>query len=315
MFTLYTKEQTMSQRDEWVVVTGASTGIGRATALELAGRGIGVFAGVRKAADGAALRDAAPPGLIEPVSLDVRDAGQIDALADRVRASGVRLRALVNNAAVIYPGPVEAVPVDQWRDQFEVNLFGPLRLTQALLPLLRESRGRVINVSSIGGLCVTPCVGAYQASKYALEAASDALRLETSRQGVQVVLIEPGAIRTPLWDKGTAGGHAVGRSLSPEHHKLYGGMVRKLTELIPSMNKLAIEPEAVARVIAKATLARRPRTRYLVGRDAKAMWLMKRRLPDRWFDAAVKRFMGLGDKQLARYEQASAPAAGSATPA
>ena len=173
----------MSQENEFAVVTGASSGIGHATARALATRGFHVLAGVRRESDAEQLAGKN----LEPVILDVTDAAQIAALADRVTgdAEGRLLRALVNNAGIAVNAPVEAIPMAEWRRQFEVNFFGQVALTQALLPALLSARGRVVNVSSIGGRVAGPTYGAYSASKFALEAMSDVLRREVARFGVR----------------------------------------------------------------------------------------------------------------------------------
>ena len=183
-----------------VVVTGASSGIGEATALRLANAGFAVFAGVRREEDAEALRLRG----VRPVRLDVRDAAQVAAAAQEVRGAlgPAGLVALVNNAGVVVPGPLEFVPLDKLRGQFEVNVIGQVAVIQAFLPLLRETRGRIVNISSIDGRIATPLLGPYVASKFALEGLSDALRRELRPWGIQITLIEPGAIKTRIWEKG-----------------------------------------------------------------------------------------------------------------
>ena len=173
------------------LVTGASTGIGRACATHLAGLGFHVLAGVRDPAD-------APDGL-EPLLLDVTSESDVAAAAERV---GGELHALVNNAGIAISGPVEIVPVEEWRRLMEVNLLGQVAVTRALLPAILRARGRVVNMSSISGRVANPLFGPYAASKFALEAVSDALRREVGPHGVRVVSVEPGGIATPIWGKG-----------------------------------------------------------------------------------------------------------------
>ena len=180
------------------LVTGASTGIGRACALHLAGRGFDVLAGVRNPAD-------APEGL-EPLRLDVTSEADVAAAAERV---GDELHALVNNAGIAISGPVEVVPMDEWRRQLEVNLLGQIAVTRALLPAIVRARGRIVNMSSISGRVANPLFGPYAASKFGLEAVTDALRREVAAHGVRVVGVEPGVIATPIWAKGTADGRRV----------------------------------------------------------------------------------------------------------
>jgi NAD(P)-dependent dehydrogenase (short-subunit alcohol dehydrogenase family) len=191
-----------------VLVTGASTGIGRATVLALAKRGAQVYAGVRRSADADSLTREGGPN-VRPLLLDVTVPDAIDAARDILSSSGAPLTGLVNNAGFALAGPLELVAPAELRRQFDVNFFGALALTQALLPQLRAARGRIVNVSSIGGKFAAPFVGAYAASKFALEAASDALRLELRPFGVAVILIEPGAVRTPIWQRGAAAGRAL----------------------------------------------------------------------------------------------------------
>ena len=277
--------------DSLFVITGASTGIGRATAVMAARAGYHVLAGVRREADAESLR--AESASIEAVLLDVCDPTAAAALRQRVEADHRPLAVLVNNAGIAVSGMAELVPLARWREQFEVNLFGAVGVTQALLPALRKSRGRVINISSIGGKVTAPFIGVYQSSKYALESFSDALRMETRRQGVTVILIEPGAIKTEITNKSKRQGDAELAALPPEMEAIYGPLARGLANNIAaSIDKHAIAPERAARVILRAAQAKRPRTRYLVGVDAHLMATLKWLLPDRWFDAFVLRAMG-----------------------
>ncbi len=273
------------------VVTGASSGIGRATALLAAREGYHVLAGVRREADAESLR--AEGVGIEAVLMDVCDPATIAALRRRVEADGRPLAVLVNNAGVAVPGAVELVPLARWREQFEVNLFGTVAVTQALLPALRQAGGRVINISSIGGRITAPTIGVYQASKYALEAFSDALRMETRRQGVTVAIVEPGAIRTEMTAKTKRRVDAEAAALPPDMEAIYGPMSRGLSEYIAAgTDKQELPPDRAARVILRAAQARRPRTRYLIGTDARVMAALKWLLPDRWFDAFILRAIG-----------------------
>jgi NAD(P)-dependent dehydrogenase (short-subunit alcohol dehydrogenase family) len=270
----------MSER--LAVVTGTSTGIGASIATALAGDGYEVLAGVRRAGEG-------PPGATE-VRLDVTDPEAIDRLAATV---GDRpLAALVNNAGIAVPGPVEAVPLDSWRAQFEVNLFGQIAVTQALLGALRSGGGRLVNISSIGGRLAGPGLGAYSASKWALEAVSDALRRELAGE-VDVIVIEPGAVRTPIWDRGTALGDALIERFSETQRTRYAPLLDGLRRTAARNARTGVAPEVVARVVLGALAAPTPRTRYLVGRDAAVAGRLARVAPDRLLDRLTRRNVGL----------------------
>jgi NAD(P)-dependent dehydrogenase (short-subunit alcohol dehydrogenase family) len=280
-----------SERRRLAVVTGASTGIGRASALALAGRGFHVLAGVRRDGDAAAL---VAEG-IEPVRLDITDPAQVAAIAERV-GSERPLAALVNNAGIAVNAPVEVIPMAEWRRQLEVNFFGHVSVTQALLPSLLRARGRVVNVSSIGGRVVGPTFGAYAASKFALEAMSDALRREVGRLGVGVIVVEPGSVATPIWDKGTATAQRLMREMSQEQRQRYGELSAAMLEQAGEVARNGIDPADAGKLIADAIEARRPRTRYLVGRDARVMGRLARLLPDRAIDWLIARNLRLGDQ-------------------
>jgi NAD(P)-dependent dehydrogenase (short-subunit alcohol dehydrogenase family) len=271
-----------------VVITGASTGIGYAAARRLATAGFDVYAGVRNEADAARLRDAG----LRPLTIDVTDRATIEAAAAEVgKAVGpAGLAGLVNNAGIAVSGPVELIPIEDWRRQLEVNVIGQVAAIQAFLPLLRTGRGRIVNVSSLGGRIALPLVGPYAASKFALEAVSDSLRRELRGQGVDVSLIEPGGVKTPIWDKGLSEADRIEAAMPPEGHRLYGKLVAALRRQVEAIQtKTGIEPEAVAEPILHALTASKPRTRYLVGRDAKLQWAIARRVPDRLFDRLVAR--------------------------
>ncbi|MDV3126452.1 SDR family oxidoreductase [Mycobacterium sp. 21AC1] len=267
------------------VVTGASTGIGAATARELARRGFHVLAGVRRNRDADAIRG---PG-IEPLIIDITDPDHIEALATRVREDpdGRPLRALVNNAGVQANAPVEAFAIDDWRRLFEVNLFGHVAVTQALLPALIASRGRVVNISSVGGKVAMAAYGPYAGTKFALEAVSDSLRRELAPLGVQVVVVEPGAVCTNMLGKAGTTAHERVSAMTPEHRQRYGGLVHAITAQAASSALSGLPADAAAKVIARATTARNPRTRYTVGRDAALITRLVRVLPDRALDRVL----------------------------
>ncbi len=277
-----------------VLISGSSTGIGRETALRLARAGYRVFAGVRSERDGEALaRDAS--GALHPVPLDVTDPASIDLavkqVASQLAAGG--LRALVNNAGIAVFGPMEFVPSEDLRRPFEVNVFGTMRLTQTALPLLRASRGRVINVSSGSGRVSAPLMGPYSASKYALEAVSDALRAELRGVGVEVVLIEPGGMRTPLISKEQAQIREAIAKLPPRGRELYGAVMERFLGAHAKMGARTTGPEAVAAAIQRALETGRPKTRYAVGADMHAIRVLRWLLPDRALDAMFARTFGL----------------------
>jgi NAD(P)-dependent dehydrogenase (short-subunit alcohol dehydrogenase family) len=288
-----------------VLVTGASKGIGEACALRLAERGWRVFAGVRRAQDGASLQQRAVTpearGAIVPVLLDVTDVTQLEDAAALVAAeTGGRLHALVNNAGIAVAGPLEFLPIDEFRRQLEINVVGQLAVTQAMLPLLRAARqaaddhraGRIIFMSSVSGRSAVPFVGAYGASKFALEATADALRVELLPYGIRVVLVEPGVIATPIWDTSVERVREnVGR-MPPEAHEYYGRTLRGVEKWTTSAMK-GLPPQRVAGVVLRALTARRPRARYIVGADARARIaleaVMPTRLRDWLMDQVVRR--------------------------
>jgi NAD(P)-dependent dehydrogenase (short-subunit alcohol dehydrogenase family) len=267
------------------VVTGASSGIGRATARELARRGFHVLAGVRRDRDADAIRGQR----IEPVLLDITNSDHIGALVDRVRDDpmGGALRVLVNNAAVGVNVPIEAYPIAQWRNLFEVNLFGQIAVTQALLPTLIANAGRVVNVSSVGGKVAMATYGPYAGTKFALEAVSDSLRRELAPLGVHVIVVEPGAVVTGMLDRASATAQELASAMTPAQRHRYGGLVHAVAAQAASSAKSGQPAEAAAEVIAKAVLARRPRTRYTVGRDAAFITRLERILPDRALDRLI----------------------------
>ncbi|HHO50058.1 MAG TPA: SDR family oxidoreductase [Deltaproteobacteria bacterium] len=275
-----------------VVITGASTGIGRATALQLAAGGHRVFAGVRRPADADALRQGATGELV-PLILDVTDPEQIHAaratVADALGSEP--LHGLINNAGIGLGGPIEHVSIEDWRTQFEVNVFGVTSVLRELLELLRAGPGRVINVSSVGGRVAQPFLAPYCASKFALEAISDALRIELAPWGIEVSVIEPGAIQTPIWDKARSLVTELEQRLGPAAIERYGDAIDRMSKVIDDQARVAVPPERVADAIEHALTARRPRTRYLVGSDARVGATLKWMLPDRWFDAFLRRAM------------------------
>jgi NAD(P)-dependent dehydrogenase (short-subunit alcohol dehydrogenase family) len=271
-----------------VLVTGASTGIGEATALHLKELGFDSVGAVRKDEDAERLRAAG----LRAVKLDVTDGGSI--AAARAELGDGPLAGLVNNAGIAVAGPIEFMPLDQLRLQLEVNVVGQVAVIQAFLPVLRAGRGRIVNVSSIGGRFALPLVSPYNASKFALEAISDSLRRELYGQGMEVILIEPGGVKTPIWDKSNEMADQIQQQMPPEAERIYGKLidgVRKAT--VEIAQEKGIEAREVAEVIGRALTAKRPRTRYLVGTDAKIRGPMAKILPDRVMDRAVAKQLGI----------------------
>ncbi|OWA12027.1 dehydrogenase [Streptomyces sp. CS113] len=269
-------------KKELVVVSGASTGIGAATARALASTGHHVLAGVRTDAEADAIRAAG----VEPVVLDITVPRHIDALAERIADDPERraLRALINNAGIEVNAPVEVLPLAKWREQFEVNLFGHIAVIQKLLPFLRRSRGRIVNISSVGGVAALPIFGAYAGTKFALEAASDALRREVRDQGVQVVVVQPGGVRTDMAAHSGDVSLRLADGMSPEHQRLYGGLVRSTVASNTAFLKRALPAAKAGARIADVVTTPRPRTRYTLGRDAALTVPLARLLPDRLMD-------------------------------
>lgn len=274
------------------LVTGSSTGIGRATVLHLDRAGWRVFAGVRKEEDAEALRAEASERLT-PVILDVTDAEQVAAAAELIAGqTGGRLDGLVNNAGVSVPSPLETIPMEDFRRQIEVNLTAQVTVTQALLPQIRSAAGRIVFITSIGGRIAFPLTGAYHAAKFGLEAVGDIFRQELAPWGISVSIVEPGSIATEIWDRGEREADAVGER-SPAREELYGKAIAGYRKVVRSVADRGIPPEKVAETIEHALTARRPRTRYLVGLDARFQARAKPFIPTRVFDRIVARVMGL----------------------
>ena len=277
-----------------VVVTGASTGIGRACALDLDARGFTVYAGVRKDADGDALRSAASPRLV-PLRIDVTDAASIAAAKAQVEAAaaGKGVAGLVNNAGIGVGGPLEFIDLDELRRQLEVNVTGQIAVTQAFLPMLRQAKGRIVFMGSVAGRLATPFIAPYSASKHALEAITDAFRIELRPWGIGVAIVEPGSIATPIWDKAQVQTNEIQASASEEQRALYGDTLESVRGALLEFQKRGIPPERVAKAVAHALTARRPKTRYLVGTDARLQAAMATVAPDRIVDRLVARQLKL----------------------
>lgn len=273
-----------------VLVTGSSTGIGEACALHMARSGWRVFGGVRREEDGDRLK-AAAGAVLEPVRLDVTDAASLEAAVRTVsERTGGYLDALVNNAGIAVGGPVEYLGLDEWRRQLEVNVLGQVAVTRAALPLLRQvgSGARIVFMGSTSGRVSTPLLAPYGASKFALEAIAESLRHELRPSGIRVVLVEPGAVRTPIWEKGRRSADEIEASLPAEAISRYRWAVDSVRKGIDMQERDGVDPARVARVVGRAIEARRPRARYLVGRDAYVLAVVSRLAPDSVRDALVR---------------------------
>jgi len=273
-----------------VLVSGASSGIGATCAREIAAKGFTVVAGLRTPR----VDDVSAPG-VHPVQLDITDTDSIArAVASAASlAQGTGLAGLVNNAGISVMGPVEGLPLSELRRQFEVNVFGTVALTQACLPELRRGRGRVVMMSSVAARSPSPFAGAYGASKSALEALADVLRVEVRAAGISVSVIQPGAIRTPIWDKVDASWDALIASADPALLQVYDDAIRRMRTSVAIYSRTGIAPERVARAVVQALTARSPRPRYLVGADAYVQAALRACLPVRVHDALVRRILNL----------------------
>jgi NAD(P)-dependent dehydrogenase (short-subunit alcohol dehydrogenase family) len=274
----------------FVFVTGASKGIGAACTRVLAARGHHVFAGVRNSADGENLRTASPDR-ITPLIVDVTNPSAIQAAArtidDVVGAAG--LAGLVNNAGIAVAGPLEFLPIDELRHQLEVNVIGQIAVLQAVMPSIRKATGRVVLMGSIAGRSALPLLGPYAASKHALEALADSLRVELMPWGIHVAIIEPGVIATPIWDTSLASATRTRERMPAEATERYGRIIEALTKRVQGGTVRGLPPERVAKVVEHALFAPKPKPRYMVGRDARLRAMLQVLLPDRWRDRIISR--------------------------
>lgn len=274
-----------------LLVTGASTGIGQACALAFDRDGWTVFAGVRRAEDGRTLA-AQASNRFSWLILDVTNAAQVAAARDAVEAAtaGRGLDALVNNAGVAVAAPVEFVPARDLRQQFDVNVFGLIDVTQTFIPLLRTAKGRIVNIGSIAGRITTPLMSPYCASKHAVEAITDALRLELAPWGIHASVIEPGMVMTPIWEKGIEQMEERLATMPPQALELYAPIIRGFGRIVQGAPRRALSPDAVVKAVRHALESPRPRPRYVVGRDAKIRLLLQSLLPRRWMDGIIHKF-------------------------
>ncbi|MFP3943241.1 MAG: SDR family oxidoreductase [Alphaproteobacteria bacterium] len=279
------------------VVTGVSSGIGRAVARELVKRKFRVFGSVRKEADGQALR-AELGEAFTPLIFDITDAGAVTEARDRVAdvLGDDTLTGLVNNAGIAVPGPLLHLPPDEFRHQLEVNTVSILSVTQVFAPLLGARRpmparpGRIVNISSVGGRMVSPFLGAYAASKHALEAISDAFRRELMIYGIDVVVVEPGAVATAIWDKA----EEEDRSIYAD--TIYGPVLEKFSDWFIARGRAGFPPEKIARTVHRALTVSKPRARYLLVPQRLTNWTLPRLMGDRLLDRAMAARLGLKRK-------------------
>jgi len=273
-----------------VVITGASTGIGRACALHLDRLGFRVFAGVRRTADGNALQQDASDRL-HHIYLDVNDEESIHTAAKIIEAScpDGGLSGLVNNAGIVVAGPLEFIPLDSLRSQLDTNVVGQIAVTQALLGMLRSARGRIVNMSSVSGRVAAPFLGPYSASKFAFEAISDSMRLELRPWSIHVSIIEPGPIATPIWEKSRTTTKNMLDKLPPQAHGLYGEQIKAADTWAWTMTRDMPSPEAVTRAVEHALTSRRPRIRYRIGSAGLITEIIARLAPDRLRDWLIIR--------------------------
>jgi NAD(P)-dependent dehydrogenase (short-subunit alcohol dehydrogenase family) len=271
-----------------VLVTGAARGIGRSITEHLASRGWDVVAGVRTEADAAAIT-AANPRQISAVMLDVTNDAHLAALADSLPA---RLDGIVNNAGIVVAGAMESVNTDDWRKQLEINVIGQLAVTRVALPRLRDSRGRVVFISSVNGRLSMPMIGAYAASKFALEAAADAMRMELRPWHIPVVIVEPAQTDTDMWRTADTAVAETEAAMTREHRTLYARHIAGFKKSIPLSRRMAVDPAKVSRIVEVALTARRPRARYVVGVGPKAQVALMTNLPPGVRDRILRKVAG-----------------------
>lgn len=302
---MYVSDLSQQQRPDpkrAVLISATSSGIGAACAKFLAQQGYWVFAGIRNLDKGKALQQETGENLV-PILLDVTVQNTINSAVEQVTKlldkKGIELLGIVNNACYEYHGPLELVPIEFARKEMEVSYLGYLAVTQTFLPLLRQSKGRIINFSSINGRCVFPSVGTGCAAKYAVEAMSDALRLELAPWGIRVSLIEPGAVATPLWEKTQQAFEDLPNHVAPEKLELYYPSWSKAVEKSRAETnywyKRGMPPEQVVRAICHALTSNRPKTRYLIGTDAKIIAFLKWLMPDWLFASMAMRMFNYQD--------------------
>jgi NAD(P)-dependent dehydrogenase (short-subunit alcohol dehydrogenase family) len=281
-------------RNRYILITGASTGIGLACAQLLDKNGWYVYAGYRKAEDGQRLAEKGSKRLT-PIRLDVTSEEDIQNVTKHfadVLPEG-RLDALINNAGIAVAGPVEYLPIEDWRRQFEINVTGQVAVTQAMIPFLRAAQGRILMMGSVSGVLAMPMMAPYSGSKFALEGITDALRQELATWAIDVVLIQPGAIVTPIWQKGRDWASQMEAQLSEEAKQRYAQFIKRAKDMTYYAEKNGVPPEAVAMVCWRALTTKHPQTRYLVGKNARSQKLLARLVPDGLRDKLIRKQLKL----------------------
>ncbi|MFP4101016.1 SDR family oxidoreductase [Coleofasciculus sp.] len=277
-----------------VFISGASSGIGRACAIYLSEMGYQVFAGVRKQDDAEKLKYESGNEII-PIFLDLTDENSIREAAKTTQhlSESCPLVGAINNAGIVVVGPLECIPISEFRQQFEVNVIGQLSLTQAFLPLLRRTQGRIVNIGSDYGRVASPILGPYCASKFALKALTDSLRMEVKAWEISVSIVEIGTINTPIWDKSIRSNEKIWDNFTDESKKLYSFMLQAVKDKAGELGKNGLPPESVAKVVAKILEARKPKARYIVGLDSRLNILMSKFVPDSILDRLIMLYLGL----------------------
>lgn len=278
-----------------VVITGCSSGIGRASALHLDRLGFKVFAGIRKIEDAESICRAASASLI-PLTIDITDKDSISSAVKTVTQilDGQGLAGLVNNAGATFVSPLEFMPWEDLLQQVKLNLLGHMAVTKAFLGLIRRRRGRVVNIGSIGGVQPVPFLAAYDACKAGMHAYTDSLRMELRAQGIEVVLVIPGHVATPIWGKTGGKGASSLESITGEGRAIYGPMIDAFMQTVRKMGQGGLPAKAVAEVVARGLTAAKPKTCYFIGRDARLQSFLSKIVPDRVRDALVLRALGIG---------------------
>lgn len=277
-----------------VVITGASSGIGESCVRYLASRDWRVFATVRKEEQAVRLKQVSP-GNISPILLEITDQSSIRQLAETVYSElkDAGLNGLVNNAGVAFSNAIEFLDLSDLRGQLEVNFVGQVAVIKALIPLLRKGKGRIVNISSTSGRIALPFLSPYASSKFALEAMSDALRVELRPWGIKVSIVEPGSIKTPIWDKSVQTAQERKRNLPPEAFELYGKVFNKFQETASEIGRTGLSPQKVSRAIELALISRRPKARYVIGKGTRWFLLVERFIPVWLRDWFIARQVGI----------------------
>jgi short-subunit dehydrogenase len=276
-----------------VIITGASSGIGKACAYYLDQKGYKIFAGVRTPLAAEKLK-VESSGKLEPIILDITQEAHIlqavQYIKSRLGDTG-KLMALINNAGVILSGPLEFFPVEKLREQLEINTIGPISVTQAFMPLIRKAKGRIINIGSASGLFAPPFLGPYAASKFAMEAWTDALRRELRPEKIFVSLIESGAVETPIWEKSEKTADLLESSLPDQGKAFYGKALSTGRKQMVFLRRQASSPQSIAKVVNRILLSTKPKPRYLVGKDARVQAFMSRWIPARMIDKITSKLL------------------------